>query len=119
MAPLFTPLLPRLGAYQVCAADRPLEEVAAQASGVHFGMTELVEALEAFGGAGTVNRARLARLYGGRRVKVVRGWRSEQTRFESTTLMSPYPDVSLSRLLPGTLVVTWTVSANRNRPTPH
>jgi len=30
-------------------------------------------------------------------------------RFESITRLSPYPDASLTRLLPGTLEIRWTL----------
>src|SRR5919198_161536 len=50
-------------------------------------------------------RAALSRLYGGRRPRVARGWRRRGDVFESVTLISPYPDASLSRLNPGTMVI--------------
>jgi hypothetical protein len=40
-------------------------------------------------------------------VRVVRGWRQQGDRFESVTLISPYPDAALRRLLPGTMVIRW------------
>ena len=53
---------------------------------------EALEALDAFGAAGTYDRPALARLYGGTRVQVARGWTTTGGRFESITLLSPYPD---------------------------
>ena len=60
------------------------------------------------GAAGPYDRARLARLYGGTRVRVVRGWAETAGHFESVTLLSPYPDPDLTRLQPGTMVISWT-----------
>ena len=63
-------------------------------------------ALDAFGRNGTYNRWTLARLYGATRAGVARGPRGSSTRVtESWTLISPYPDPSLSRLEPGTLLI--------------
>ena len=95
---LFTPPHPRLGRYEVCTSSDPIQPV-------DGGAIEALEALEAFGAAGTYNRPALSRLYGGTRVRVARGWRSEGGRFESITRLSPYPDASLTRLLPGTLEI--------------
>jgi hypothetical protein len=108
---LFTPARPNMGHYQICTTAEPVEVLAAQrADGPHYGPSELVEPLDAFGAAGTYDRAALARLYAGKRVRVARGWVEYPDRFESVTLLSPYPDATLSRLLPGTMVVTWTLS---------
>jgi hypothetical protein len=98
LIPLFTPAHPRLGHYQVCASDEALQPV-------DGGPIEALEALDAFGAAGTYDRPALARLYGGTRVMVARGWRQSGPRFESITRLSPYPDASLTRLLPGTLEI--------------
>ena len=99
---LFTPPQPRLGRYEVCASDAPLQ-------GVNGGRIEALEALDAFGTAGTYDRPALSRLYGGTRVLVARGWTRTGNRFESITRVSPYPDASLTRLLPGTLEIRWTL----------
>ena len=64
------------------------------------------EALRAVTGH-AFGRFDLVRLYAGRRAKVARGWRQEEKRFESVTLVSPYPDASLGRLEPGTMVIRW------------
>ena len=105
---LFTPEHPRAGAYTVCTADQPLEEVVAGSNGVQFGAPELLDPLDAFGTAGTYNRPDMARLYAGLRVRVVHGWKTGPSSFESVTVISPYPDPTLTRLMPGTLVITWT-----------
>lgn len=62
--------------------------------------------LDAFGQAGTYDRWALARLYGARRPRVARGPREADGRVvESWTLISPYPDATLQRLEPGTLLI--------------
>ena len=102
LVPLFTPPHPRLGRYEVCASDAPLQPV-------NGGPVEALEALDAFGAAGTYDRPALSRLYGGTRVQVSRGWTRTGSRFESITRLSPYPDASLTHLLPGTLEIRWTL----------
>jgi hypothetical protein len=66
-----------------------------------------VSPFDAFGDTGSYDRFRLARLYGSTRPRVARGPRldDEGQTVESWTLISPYPDPALSRLLPGTLVI--------------
>ncbi len=110
---LFTPSQPILGRYEVCLTTDPLERVAAGAGGPHYGPTELLEPADAFGAAASYDRAAVARLYRGKRVRVVRGWMAYPDRFQSVTLLSPHPDATLSRLLPGTMVITWTTEARR------
>src|SRR4051812_36970349 len=95
---LFTPAHPRLGRYEVCASDEPLRPV-------NGAPVEALEALDAFGTAGAYDRPSLARLYGGTRVQVSRGWVRTGARFESITRLSPYPDAALTRLMPGTLEI--------------
>jgi hypothetical protein len=95
---LFTPAHPRVGRYQACASDEPLRAI-------NGGPIESLEALDAFGTAGGYDRAALSRLYGGSRVRVARGWVRSGSRFESITRLSPYPDPTLTHLLPGTLEI--------------
>jgi hypothetical protein len=65
-----------------------------------------LDPLEAFGTAGVYDRSRLARLYAGRRVSVVRGpVERHGAVVAAVTLISPYPDATLSRLEPGTLAI--------------
>ena len=108
---LFTPLRPSVGRYEVCTTTDPLVEVAA--AGPRFGPIELLEPFDAFGAAGSYDRAALALLYAGKRVRVARGWTEYPDRFESVTLLSPYPDATLTRLLPGTMVIKWTTVVRR------
>lgn len=102
LAALFTPRVPRLGRYQACADPRPLTEAAPRDLRV-----EALEALDALGHAGAYDRPRVARLYGGSRARVARQWTRDQGGFRATTFISPYPDPSLTRLEPGTLVIRW------------
>jgi hypothetical protein len=119
---LFTPPRPTIGRYEVCTSSRALEALLGdgRGEGIHFGEVEAQEALDAFGSGGTYNRFALIRLYGGMRVRVARGWRQDGDRFESVTLLSPYPDVALTRLEPGTMTITLTLAvARRSRDLPY
>jgi hypothetical protein len=99
---LFTPLRPQRGRYQVCTTARPLTNVADPAWAV-----ETVGPIDAFSSAGPYDRAAVARLYGGRRVEVARGWVELDGRFEAITLISPYPNATLTALETGTLVIRY------------
>jgi hypothetical protein len=105
---LFTPLRAELGRYEVCTTPESIEEALAEGKpGELRDLIEPLEAVEAFGTAGTYNRAALARLYGGTRVRVARRWRQRDDQFVSETLLSPYPDHTLKTLNPGTMVIRW------------
>lgn len=110
-ARLFAPAHPRIGLpplarpgwtsrYDVCPSTEPLSTLA----GADW-TVEAVSPLDAFGSAGAYDRAALVRLYHGQRVRVARGWREAAGQFESITLVSPYPDSTLARLEPGTLII--------------
>ena len=105
----FTPRRSLLGTYRVCTDPRPLSLIAP--SGWRI---DALEALDAFTGAGSYDRGAIARLYGGTRAGVAHLWTETAERFESITLISPYPDLTLRQLEPGTLVITWT--CNRADP---
>ena len=109
LAALFTPAQPELGRYEVCTSSDTIEQLVAAGpdQALHFGDIEALESLDAFGKAGPYDRSRLARLYGGTRVKVAHGWSNSAAGFMSVTLLSPYPDPSLTRLLPGTMSIRW------------
>ena len=96
---LFSPAGPSLGRYEVCTTAEPIPEERGEA----------LEALDAFGTGGTYRRSAVARLYGGRRVRVERGWTDAPGRFESVTRLSPYPDATLSRLIYGTMEIRFTI----------
>jgi hypothetical protein len=107
LAALFTPPRPELGRYEVCTTAQSIEEAVQEGGGDRAAEIESLEALDAFGTAGPYNRAALARLYGGSRVRVVRRWQRLDDRFVSETLFSPYPDATLTHLNPGTMVIRW------------
>jgi hypothetical protein len=111
LAGLFTPPRPVLGRYEVCTTADPLESVAAAGGpeGPRYGAVEALNALDAFGTAGPYDRSRLARLYGGTRARVVRGWWEGGGRFISMTLISPFPDATLTRLNGGTMEIRFIV----------
>src|SRR5262249_12058362 len=98
-AALFTPLRPHLGRYEVCTSPDPLT-----------GEAEALEALDAFGTAGTYDRARLAPLYGGTRVRVQHSWMEHDGEITAITRLSPYPNATLTQLMSGTLEIRFTVS---------
>jgi len=115
---LFTPPHPQLGRYEVCTTAESIQDALAQGrpDGLRDGIPEPLrgeieplEALDAFGTAGPYNRAALARLYGGSRVRVARRWRQRGDEFVSETLLSPYPNATLTELIPGTMVIRFTV----------
>jgi hypothetical protein len=99
---LFTPPHPQLGRYEVCTTTEPLDALTPAGDQI-----EALEAVDAFGAAGPYDRATLARLYGGTRVRVARAWTESAGRFESFTRLSPYPDPSLKHLMPGTMEIRW------------
>jgi hypothetical protein len=105
---LFTPPHPRLGQYEVCTTSDAIEQIVAEGgpgNGVHYAEIEALLPAEALGAAGPYDRSAVARLYGARHASVARGWRQVGDRFEMVTLVSPYPDASLTRLEPGTMVI--------------
>jgi hypothetical protein len=66
---------------------------------------------DAFGQTGSYERSKMARLYGARRATVARGPRGEGGRpTQAWTLISPYPDRTLERLEPGTLLIVLDLS---------
>ena len=108
LAVLFAPPRPVWGRYEVCTTARAIEDVIGSGD-AHYQDIEAIGPLDAFGSGGAYERSRMSRLYGGTRAKVARGWQEDGDRFVSTTLISPYPDATLSRLLPGTMEIRWTV----------
>jgi hypothetical protein len=121
---LFTPRAAPAGAYVVTVLPSPMAD-ARRAVMRAFGIDDPVPAIpppaaaapapwsvrrlevgEAFGASGIYEPVRLARLFNGARVEVVRGPVVRDGRtIASVTLISPYPDPSLSRVEPGTLVI--------------
>jgi hypothetical protein len=111
LAELFVPAHPQLGRYDVCEQAESIDALVAagRPEGLRYGTIEAADPLDALGGAGSYDRSRVARLYGATRPKLARGWRRVGHQFESITLVSPYPDASLERLVPGTLVIRWII----------
>src|SRR5262245_23091348 len=105
LAALFTPKRPLMGRYEVCVDPRGVNELEPTWP------VELLESGDAFGAAGSADRAALTRLFRGRRAQVARGWTSRRDGIESITLISPYPNAGLMRLEPGTLVIRWICDA--------
>ncbi len=109
LAGLFAPPRPVMGRYEVCTTGASIEDMVA-AGGPHYGVVEAIAPLEAFGTAGSYERSALSRLYGGTRPRVARGWQEDGDRFISTTLISPYPDPTMTRLVAGTMEIRWTTT---------
>ena len=109
---LFTPARPSVGRYEVCTTGDSQDVVRAEGSqaGTQWAPIETLEALDAFGAAGSYRRSALAQLYGGTRVRVSHGWIATPDRFESLTLLSPYPDASLTHLVNGTMVIRYSIN---------
>jgi hypothetical protein len=113
---LFTPLSTPEGTYRVYRSPQPLGEMAAALSARDphpapgaWKVTTL-EVQEAFGTIGRYDPFRLAELYGGRRVTVVRGALvADDGRRRAYTLISPRPDETLSTLVPDTMVIVFEV----------
>jgi hypothetical protein len=101
---LFTPPRVPQGTYQTYVSPRAIREILAEMqAGVE---PQAVVALEAFGQSGGYDRWALARLYGATRARVARLPRVEHGQVvEAWTLISPYPDPTLERLEPGTLLI--------------
>jgi hypothetical protein len=104
LAALWTPAHPQLGHYEVCTTLQALPDVANPEWKI-----ESIPPLDAFGTAGSFDRAAVTRLYGGRWPRVSRGWKAEDGRFVSITLVSPYPNRYLTALEPGTLIIRYFV----------
>jgi hypothetical protein len=124
-ARLFTPRAAPEGSYQAFVIDSGMDQArpavmkalgvgdAPPAGGGPWAVARL-ESSEAFGASGIYDANRLARLFNGRRAFVCRGPVGRGGRVvASVSLISPYPDATLSRLEPGTLVIIFDVEAAR------
>jgi hypothetical protein len=117
LARLFAPLHAPEGAYEVLVIQETLERARASVlalaeEGSPADRTVKpppvleLDPLQAFGEAGTYPRTTVARLYAGRRARVVRMPVTRGGRtVAAVTLVSPYPDATLSRLVEGTMVI--------------
>jgi hypothetical protein len=114
---LFTPRSVSDNLYRVYVADAPVDQVArafdlanppSEAAGAW--VLEPMDPLDAYGTAGPYDRAKVARLYVGVRPRVAHGPIVEQGRtVASITLISPYPNASLSELHSGTLIIEFRI----------
>lgn len=109
---LFTPVSAPAGMYEAYEAEVAIERLAAalrdQDPAPSKGAWEIQKSGpgDAFGAEGPYDRARLAMLVGGRRISVARGsLRDESGSLVGYTLLSPYPDPTLSELRDGTLII--------------
>jgi hypothetical protein len=110
---LFAPSGPRRDAYETFVSSLDLDAVLKRLQSEAGMLTppgawqpQTTLPFDAFGQTGRYDRWRLAELYGARRARVARGPRGDGSRItEVWTLVSPYPDPSLTRLEPGTLLI--------------
>jgi hypothetical protein len=114
---MFTPREVPRGTYRVYVTETGFENVAgafktmAPAPDARGAWTaRAMDPLDAFGEAGLYDRAKVARLYVGLRARVAHGPIIEGGRtVASITLVSPYPDASLTRLESGTLIIEFRI----------
>jgi hypothetical protein len=104
LAVLWTPRHPQAGRYEACSTPRALRDLAKP-----DWIIETATPSDALGTAGSYDRSKVARLYGGRHPSVARGWLEENGQFQAITLVSPYPNRQLTALEPGTLVIRYFV----------
>ena len=112
---LFTPRAVPDGTYAAYRSTRTLADIAGSlrvqdrspAPGAWLPVRQ--EAMDAFGNAGRFDRFRLAELFRGLRPLVARGSLVRDGHRAAYTLISPYPDATLSRLEPGTMVIVFHV----------
>lgn len=122
LARLFTPRAAPVGMYEVLVLDTGIEAArravweaarpggSAPESPEAWPVREL-DPLEAFGEAGTYPRTTVARLYTGTRTRIVRAPVERAGRtVAAVTLISPYPDPSLTHLAQGTMVIVVRIS---------
>jgi hypothetical protein len=108
---LFAPIAAPPGIYDVYTSPEPIavltERLRAHDPSPQADAWKVLgsDPLNAFGVEGRYDHARLARLFGGRRVQVARGSLKGPDGVVGYTLVSPYPDPSLETLRPGTLII--------------
>jgi hypothetical protein len=107
---LFAPRLHR-DAYRAWVSARPLDELLKELN--PDAIIRSLIPLDAFGQSGRYDRWRMARLYGGRRVRVARFPRPGED--EAWTLASPYPDLALERMETGTLLLALRLDHHKDR----
>jgi hypothetical protein len=117
LAKQFTPLRAPAGAYEVMVLEEGIERARERVlTAVHTASAATpsreapavrsLDPLQAFGRAGTYNQTTVARLYTGRKANVVRIPVEQHGRtIAAITLISPYPDPTLTHLEEGTMVI--------------
>jgi hypothetical protein len=112
---LLTPRSVLAGTYEVYCSERSIQTIAADLRAEDHDpapgawKAEHQDTLDAFDGASRADRFRLAELYVGIHPLVARGSLVRDGRREGYTLISPYPDASMTRLRPGTMVIVFHV----------
>ena len=107
----FTPATFPAGSFAVHRSSEPIGRLAARLRALDPtaapGAWEVERAgvFDVFGGEGPYDKARLARLFGGSLPSVARGTLVTSAGRRAFTLISPFPDASLSSLRPGTMVI--------------
>lgn len=115
LARLFTPLAVPPGTYTVYTTPEAIQTLTegfkardrAPAPGAWE--PSRPEAHGAFGQDGAYDRARLVRLFNGKRVTVVRGSLVDNGQRLAYTLVSPYPDATLARVVEATMIIEFRV----------
>lgn len=108
---LFTPETAPPGTYQVLRSSESVETLADRLKALDARpapgawLPRRLEIGAVFGQEGPHDRGRLARLFKGQRVTVVRGALHLDGRRRAFMLVSPYPDASLSRIVDGTMTI--------------
>ena len=100
-----------MGIYEVAVSDALIDQVAAafaRLPGADPDAWKITSAglTDAFGTEGPYDRARLARLINGGRIRMARGSVSLNGETVAYTLVTPVPDPSLSTLGGGTMILT-------------
>jgi hypothetical protein len=112
---MFTPIAAPPGEYVVYRSDRPIAAIAAELKGLDPDPSpgawepQRPEAHDAFGQEGPYDRSRLARLFRGKRVTLIRGSLTDGPQRVAYTLISPYPSPSLDAIVPGTMVIRYEI----------
>jgi hypothetical protein len=117
LARLFLPPAAPPNAYALYVSERNIWTLAGQLRALdvqpvaHAWQVQQTNPFEGFGAEGRYDRVRLARLFLGRRLRVARGSLNEAGVLRGYTLLSPYPDETLTRLMPGTMVIIVDIAA--------
>ena len=115
LARLFTPLAVPPGTYTVYTTPEAIETLTAQLKAKDKSPSPGAwepfrpEAHGAFSQEGSYDRGRLARLFNGKRVTVVRGSVVDNGQRLAYTLVSPHPDATLSRIVEATMIIEFRV----------